>query len=223
MSLRYRCLILDHDDTAVDSTAQIHYPAHVEIMKTIRPGVAPTDLQGWMLKNFHPGIMHYLTEELGMDGEDLKIEYEIWRRYATSLVPDFYAGFLEILQQFRARGGIITVVSHSEQDVILNHYNAACGDLDCVPDPIFGWDYDASKRKPSPYPVNRIMEQYALATREVLILDDLKPGVIMGRNTGVDVAGAGWGHDIPEIRTYMQEHCVAYFTSTSEFREFILS
>ena len=223
MSLRYRCLILDHDDTAVDSTAQIHYPAHVEIMKTIRPGVAPTDLQGWMLKNFHPGIMHYLTEELGMDGEDLKIEYEIWRRYATSLVPDFYAGFLEILQQFRARGGIITVVSHSEQDVILNHYNAACGDLDCVPDPIFGWDYDASKRKPSPYPVNRIMNRFDLATREVLILDDLKPGVIMGRNTGVDVAGAGWGHDIPEIRKYMQEHCVAYFTSTSEFREFILS
>ena len=31
-SIRFKCLILDHDDTAVDSTASIHYPAHVEIM-----------------------------------------------------------------------------------------------------------------------------------------------------------------------------------------------
>ena len=223
MSLRYRCLILDHDDTAVDSTAQIHYPAHVDVMKTIRPGVEPTDLEGWFLKNFHPGIMQYLTEELRMDEEDLKIEYEIWRRFAMSKVPDFYTGFLETLRQFRALGGIITVVSHSEKDIILKHYHAACGNLDCVPDTIFGWDYDASKRKPSPYPVNRIMERFGLATREVLILDDLKPGVIMGKNTGVDVAGAGWSHDIPEIREYMQEHCVAYFTNTSAFREFILS
>ena len=25
--MRYKCLVLDHDDTVVDSTASIHYPA----------------------------------------------------------------------------------------------------------------------------------------------------------------------------------------------------
>ena len=32
-ALRYRCLVLDHDDTAVMSTPLIHYPAHVKAMK----------------------------------------------------------------------------------------------------------------------------------------------------------------------------------------------
>jgi len=29
MPLRCRCLNLDHDDTAVNSTATVHYPAHL--------------------------------------------------------------------------------------------------------------------------------------------------------------------------------------------------
>ena len=28
--LKYRCLVLDHDDTTVDSTATVHYPCFVE-------------------------------------------------------------------------------------------------------------------------------------------------------------------------------------------------
>ena len=30
--LRYKCLIIDHDDTAVDSSATVHHPAHVKSM-----------------------------------------------------------------------------------------------------------------------------------------------------------------------------------------------
>ena len=28
--MKYKCLVLDHDDTVVDSTASIHYPAFLE-------------------------------------------------------------------------------------------------------------------------------------------------------------------------------------------------
>ena len=35
--MKFQCLILDHDDTAVDSTREIHYPAHLEVMQTLRP------------------------------------------------------------------------------------------------------------------------------------------------------------------------------------------
>ena len=31
--MKYKCLILDHDDTIVNSTATIHYPAFQEYMK----------------------------------------------------------------------------------------------------------------------------------------------------------------------------------------------
>ena len=35
--LKYPCLVLDHDDTAVNSTATVHYPAFVAYMKEHHP------------------------------------------------------------------------------------------------------------------------------------------------------------------------------------------
>jgi len=37
--MRYKCLLLDHDDTVVNSTATIHYPAFLEALRLLRPGV----------------------------------------------------------------------------------------------------------------------------------------------------------------------------------------
>ena len=95
MSLRYKCLILDHDDTAVNSTSVIHYPAHLAVMKILRPDVKPIDLDGWFIKNFHPGIMNYLVRELGMNDRELDVEHGIWRDYNTKHMPDFFPGFIE--------------------------------------------------------------------------------------------------------------------------------
>ena len=36
--MRYKCLVFDHDDTVVDSTATIHYPCFVEYTRTRYPG-----------------------------------------------------------------------------------------------------------------------------------------------------------------------------------------
>ena len=47
MALRYRLLLLDHDDTTVDSTASIHYPAHVESVRALRPDLEPCSLREW--------------------------------------------------------------------------------------------------------------------------------------------------------------------------------
>ena len=47
MALRYRLLLLDHDDTTVDSTASIHYPAHVESVRALRPDLEPCSLRRW--------------------------------------------------------------------------------------------------------------------------------------------------------------------------------
>ncbi len=62
--MKYKCIILDHDDTAVDSTADIHYPAHLETMRVLRPDDDIISLDQWLLKNFHPGIMNYMKNEL---------------------------------------------------------------------------------------------------------------------------------------------------------------
>ena len=95
MQLKYKCLFLDHDDTSVDSTPVIHHPAHIEVIKTMRPGMMPLSLDDWFRKNFDPGIMAYMTDELGMDSREIAEEYEIWRKYTSGIVPDFFPGFIE--------------------------------------------------------------------------------------------------------------------------------
>lgn len=218
----YKCLILDHDDTAVNSTATIHYPAHLEVLEELRPGTSAVSLRGWFEKNFEPGIMEYMTDELGFSETEIRREYEIWRNFTTQRTPDFYPGFLEILYRFKERGGIVTVVSHSEKDLILRDYMAAESKHKIVPELIFGWDFDESKRKPHPWPVFQILETFSLRPEEALILDDLRPGVLMSRASGVEIAAAGWGHDLPLIEKYMKKHCVAYFSNVEEFGNFIL-
>lgn len=219
--MKYRCLILDHDDTSVQSTPHIHYPAHIEVMRQLRPGHAPATLNGWLLKNFSPGIMEYMTGELGFSKDEVKEEYRIWRDFTTQHIPPFFPGYLEILREYKDRGGIITVVSHSEEDLIRRDYKHA--DAEDLPELVFGWDFDSEKRKPNPYPVLEILRHYKLKPEEALILDDLKPAVEMSRRSSVAIAAAGWGHDIPEIREYMKKHCSYYLETVEEFRKLLLS
>ncbi len=219
---RYRCLILDHDDTAVDGTVRVHYPAHLKVMEVLRPDHEVIDIETWFRKNFDPGIMHYLVGELGLTPEELHREHQIWREFTSREIPQFYPGFLDALAEYKARGGHIAVVSHSEEHVILGHYRNAVGTHAVLPDIVYGWDLDAEKRKPSPFPVLQILEALSLEPRDALVVDDLKPGIVMAQAAGVDAAGVGWGHDIPEIREFMKQTCVAYFATVPEFADFIL-
>lgn len=190
-------------------------------MQVLRPQVRPIDLEGWFLKNFDPGIMTFLREELALSEQELQVEHRIWRAFTTGTIPEFFPGFVETLQAFRRRGGIVTVVSHSERDVILKAYGSALGGRGFIPDLVFGWDYEESRRKPSPWPVHQILKRFALEPAEVLIVDDLKPGVLMSRAAGVPVAGAGWAHSIAPIRRYMRESCDVFFETVEAFRQFL--
>lgn len=219
--MRFRCLILDHDDTAVDSTREIHYPAHLEVMKRLRPEQPPVSLEDWYRKNFEPGIMAYLVGELGMSDEELAAEFSIWQGFTANRTPHFFPGFLDVLREFRSRGGNIAVVSHSEVHVIERDYRRRSDGM--VPDLIFGWDHDENRRKPSPWPVERILSSFAVAPGDALIVDDLKPAVLMGRASGVAVAAAGWSHDIPEIRRYMRSNCQAFLPTVEAFRDYVLA
>ncbi|HVN77115.1 MAG TPA: HAD family hydrolase [Thermoanaerobaculaceae bacterium] len=222
MNTRYRCLIIDHDDTAVDSTRRVHYPAHLKSMAVLRPDLPPIDIDTWFRKNCDPGIMQFLLDELKLTPDELAVENAIWREHTARLTPHFFPGFLEALAAYRAAGGSVAVVSHSESRVILGHYRAAAGTLAVEPDLVFGWELEPDKRKPSPYPVHETIRRLGLAPRDVLVLDDLKPGIVMAQAAGVDAAGAGWAHDISSIREFMLQSCVAYFATVAEFAEFVL-
>jgi beta-phosphoglucomutase-like phosphatase (HAD superfamily) len=219
MELRYRCILIDHDDTAVDSTSAIHYPAHLDALRALRPQRTPPTREEWLVLNFH-GIMEYLVGELGLTTEEQTIEFEIWRKWTTSTVPPFFPGFLELLGEYRDRGGKVAVISHSEADVIEAHYKAAAGSF--LPDLVFGWDHDPARRKPSPWPVNEALRAFGCPPEAALIVDDLKPGVLMAEATGVAFAAAGWSHRVAEIELYMREHCIAYCSRVEDLRGLLL-
>ncbi|MCL2706264.1 MAG: HAD family phosphatase [Spirochaetaceae bacterium] len=224
-TLRYKCLFLDHDDTSVNSTPIIHHRAHIEVMKIMRPQLPPLSLDEWFKKNFNPGIMEYMKEDLLMTDEEVEIEYGIWRKFAVEITSDFFPGIIETLIQYRNRGGKIVVVSHSDKDLIERDYktNGFFGKDFFLPDMIFGWTTDATKRKPNPWPVFTSLESFGIAPKDSIIIDDLRPGVVMGKNSGVDVVAAGWSHNIPEIKQYMKENTIAYLNSVEEFKYFLLT
>lgn len=191
-------------------------------MEVLRPGTPPIDINTWFQKNCDPGIMHFLVDELRLTPDELEVENRIWREFTARETPHFYQGFLEALATYKARGGRVAVVSHSESHIIMGHYRAAAGKLGVEPDLVFGWDLEPDKRKPNPFPVHEAVRQLALEPRDVLVVDDLKPGIVMAQTAGVDAAAAGWAHDISSIRDFMRETCVAYFATVQEFAEFIV-
>ena len=218
--MKYKCLILDHDDTMVDSTATVHYPAHLEVMNRMRPGEPHIGLDDWFRRNFHPGIMDFLTGELAFSQEEMDEEFRIWQEYNDDRNPPFFPGLPELMKRYQDAGGLLAVVSHSTEHHIRRHYTVGAPELEISL--IFGWEHESERRKPSPWPVQQILEKTGLPASEVLVIDDLKPGVDMARAAGVAVAAAGWGHAIPEIQEAMSDLCDFWLPDVEALSRLIL-
>ena len=219
MAINYKCLVLDHDDTVVDSSASIHYPSFVEYLKVARPHLADKyTLEEYFEKNFHPGIVELFTDEIGLSPEELEEEEAFWRDYVKNHIPNAYPGMREIIADFKAEGGIVAVDSHSLSENIKRDYKA-----NNLPeaDIIYGWDIPKEMRKPSPATLLDLMEKYNLKPEEILVVDDLKPGYDMAKSAGVPIAAAAWAHNVPEIAGFMKQNCEFFCTSVEELRKVI--
>ena len=212
--MRYPCLVLDHDDTVVNSTACVHFPCFVEYMAQFRPEVHYT-LEEYFLKNFDPGVYALFHDLVGLSDEEMEHEQAYWRAYVRTHVSTAFDGMRELLWDYKRAGGHICVSSHSYSENILRDYRE-----NGLPEPelIFGWELPREKRKPEPYSLLQILDRYGLPPREVLMVDDLKPGYDMARACGVPFAAAGWANDIPEIESFMRRNCDHYCKTVAELR-----
>ena len=210
--MRYKCLVFDHDDTVVNSTATIHHPCFVEFLREFRPGMSCT-LEEYFIKNFDPGFVQMCREDYALSDEDLVVETEYWRQYVKGHIPTAYAGIKELMEEHRARGGLICVVSHSFEHNILRDF-AANGLPE--PDAVYGWSRPIEERKPYPFPLEDIMRRFGLEPGELLMIDDLKPGYDMAKSCGVDFAAVGWSSDVPQIEAFMRRNCSNYCKSVDE-------
>ncbi len=214
--MRFPCLVLDHDDTIVNSTATVHFPSFVEYMKIHFPEVDYT-LDDYFRKNFDPGILE-MFREIGLDDAMMKDEQEFWNEFVQHHVPKSYDGIRELLWEQKNAGVKLCVISHSYSKNILRDYRE-----NGLPEPdmVFGWECPRDERKPSPHAVFEIMKHYGFKAEELLIIDDLKPGYDMAKAAGVKFAAAGWANDIPEIESFMRSNCDLYFKTVPEFKAYL--
>lgn len=200
--ITYKCLILDHDDTIVDSTKTIHYPAFLETLATLRPSQQDLSFSDFITMCHTLGFEKICDEVYHFDADEMKTEYAIWKDHVQRQTPLPFEGITEILQAYVNQGGLIAVVSHSESTEIKRDYLTHFG---FEPHLVYGWELGPQQRKPNPYPLLQILDKLSLKPQECLVLDDMRLGKEMAQALKVDFAYAGWANQTETIRNDMKD------------------
>lgn len=216
--MKFKALFLDHDDTIVDSTQTIHYPAFLETLRTLRP-TEPLIQYGDFVQHCHSfGFQDLCENRYSLTPEEMNIEYAIWKRYTRTIQPLAYDGIKDLLECFKSQGGYIIVVSHSESQEIKRDYQSQFG---FEPDAIFGWDLGKEYRKPHPYPIIESLKRFNLNTHECLMLDDMSLGQTMAHIAKIQFAWAAWSHTKNELTIHKKSSTDLIFTSIAELKDYL--
>ena len=209
--LKYKCLVLDHDDTVVQSMKTLSYPFFCIELEQFRPGTAMT-FEDYVLECHRVGFADLCRQRFRFTEEELKQEHEQWMEYILQNIPAPYPGIERIIRRQKEEGGLICVVSHSHTDNITRDYTAHFG---IQPDAIYGWELAPHQRKPNPWPLEDIMGRFNLTADEILVIDDMKLACMMAAPLGVKVCYAGWsGMGIQSLHDEMQQLCDLSFETT---------
>ena len=168
--LKYRCLVLDHDDTVVQTEKTLGYPYFCEILDRFRPGQT-ISFEDYVLDCHNHGFAEMCIRRWDFTPEEQKEEYRGWMDYVMTHIPDVFPGIGDVIRRQKAEGGLICVVSHSSTENITRDYIHHFG---IQPDAIYGWELPPQQRKPNPYPLTDIINRYSLKPEEILVVDDMK-------------------------------------------------
>lgn len=216
--MRYKCLVLDHDETVVQTEKTIGYPFFCEILQQFRPG-ATIGITEYVQDCHRLGFADLCRQRFQFTEAELKIEHEAWSKYILTKIPEIFDGIERIIQRHKAAGGLLCVVSHSTEDVINRDYLAHFG---LLPDAVYGWDLPPQQRKPNTYPLEAIMERFHLSAQEILVVDDSKLGWEMAHPLKIDIAFSAWGkEDFPHLSAEMKNLCNYSFASTKDLEMFL--
>ena len=216
--LKYPCLVLDHDDTVVQSEKTIGYPFFCEILRDFRPG-CHISFYDYVMDCCHYGFAEMCRRRFQFTEKELKDEYLGWMEHVRTNIPPVFPGMDEVIRRQKENGGLICVVSHSSIENITRDYGLY---FNTQPDDIFGWDLPEEKRKPNLYPLQEIMRRYNLSAKEILVVDDMKLAWQMAHPLGVPIGFAAWGKtEFPEISEEMRRLCDYSFDSTKDLAKFL--
>ena len=216
---RYPCLVLDHDDTVVQSM-EMSYDFFLYILEQFRPGTR-FSLEEYILDCHNLGFVGMCRQRFGFTDAELKNEHSQWMAYLQTHVPDSYPGIENVIRRQKEEGGLLCVVSHSSYENISRDYKVHLG---FQPDAIYGADLPAHQRKPSPWPLEDIMQRYNLKPSDILVVDDMKLAWDMASRVGVQTAFAAWGKlDFPALCREMEALCDFTFRTVEELEAFLFN
>ena len=216
--LKYKCLVLDHDDTVVQSMKTLSYPFFLLELEQFRPG-ASISLEEYILECHRLGFAELCRQRFHFTDGEMKLEHKQWMEYILQNIPAPYPGISDIIHRQKAEGGLICVVSHSHVDNISRDYDAHFG---IQPDAIYGWELLPHQRKPNPWPLEDIMRRFGLKAEEILVVDDMKLACQMAEPLGVKVCYAGWsGIGVQTLADEMKTICAMNFDTTEEFYHYL--
>ena len=212
------CLVLDHDDTVVQSESTINYPYFCYILDQFRPG-EKISLNDYISSCFHLGFAQLCRQRYHFTDAEMDEEFSGWKAYIKDHIPDPFPGIARVIQRQKEAGGLVCVVSHSAEETILRDYRVHFG---IVPDQIFGWDLPEEQRKPNAYPLEQIMKIYHLNANQLLVVDDMKPAWEMAQKANVPIAFAKWGKiNCPEICKEMESLCDHSFETATQLEKYL--
>lgn len=216
--LKYPCLVLDHDETVVQSEKTIGYPCFCQTLSRIRPGQTLT-LDEYVRGCHDLGFVDMCRKYWGFTDAELQEEYNDWMEYVRIHIPAPFPGIDRIIRRQKEAGGLVCVVSHSSMRNITRDYDVHFG---IRPDAIYGCDLPQPQQKPNPWPLKNIMERYNLSPEDLLVVDDMKLAWMMANPVGVPIAFAAWGKtDFPELANEMRRLCDYSFDSTEDLEKFL--
>ena len=216
--LKYPCLVLDHDDTAVKSELTVNYPCFLLALEKFRPGetMEYPEFVDWC---FRHEFTDFLRIKYDFTEEELLEEYHMWQDYSKTHIPPAYEGIRELIAEQKKQGGMVCVVSLSSRENILRDYRTHFG---MEPDLVFSCDDPRDQRKPNPYPLEQIMARFSLSPSQLLMIDDLPTGPQMAAKAGVPSVFAAWSRqESPGLMEAMSELCDFTFHSTEDLRKFL--
>ena len=215
---KYKCLVLDHDDTVVQTEKTIGYPYFRDYIARIRPGMTLSFPE--YVRDCNNMVFADMCRQLWQFTEDeLREEYLGWKEYSRRNIPQVCPGIEAVIRRQKEEGGIVCVSSLSTREIIERDFLHHFGFL---PDAIYDYDLPEHQRKPSPYALEQIMAQFHLKPEELLMVDDMKLGWQMAKDAGVSTAFAGWSkQEFPELTGQMRALCEHSFDSAKALEKFL--
>lgn len=216
--LKYPCLVLDHDDTVVQTERAVGYPYFRDYIQKVRPGKTLSFPE--YVKDCNNMIFADMCRERWQfTEEELQEEYLGWKAYSRIHIPPIFDGIDRVIQRQKKEGGLICVASLSTTEMIERDYLHHFGFL---PDAVYDNDLPKEKRKPAPFPLQDLMERFSLAPKDILVLDDMKLGWTMAEQFKIHTGYAAWSkQEFPELISKMQDVFTYTFDSPEKLYNFL--